>query len=445
MFARKFLGNTHIPHRKNTDEMAPVKMTPPSEVVLPVDQHIGAPATPVVKVGDEVKVGQLVAEASGFVSSPIYSSVSGKVTKIETCLRANGKTVTAIRIESDGLMTVSEDVVPPQITDVDTLVSSIRASGIVGLGGAGFPTSVKFDAVKKKNINTIVINGAECEPYITVDSRAMIDESDSIRDAIELFKSILPTVKRFVFGIEANKPKCISEMKRIFDKDSSVEIHKLPSTYPQGAEKVLIYNTIGIAVPEGKLPADVGVIVINVSTLVAIAKYAKTGMPLVQKTLTFDGSAVKNPMNITVPIGTSVRDVVEFAGGFNGEVGKIILGGPMTGSAICSLDEPVVKTTGAILAFTQKDSKPEQSSACIHCGRCVEACPHRLSPHEFGRALEAEGADERMEALEKSRIMLCVECGSCAFVCPAKRPLIEKIRMAKSSLKEYKANRDTLK
>ena len=445
MFGKKFLGDTRIPHRKNTDEMTPVKMTPPSEVVLPVEQHIGAPATPVVKVGDEVKVGQLVAEASGYVSSPVYASVSGKVTKIDSCLRANGRLVTAIRIESDGLMTESEDITPPQVTDVDSLVEAIRNSGIVGLGGAGFPTAVKFDAVKKGNIHTVIVNGAECEPYITVDSRAMVDESALIYDAISLFKRVLPDVKKFIFGIEANKPNCISEIKRVFESDSSVEVHKLPSVYPQGAEKVLIYNTVGVEVPEGKLPADVGVIVMNVSTLVEIAKYVKTGMPLVRKNLTLDGSAIKNPMNITVPIGTSIRDIVEFAGGFDGEVGKIIFGGPMTGSAAYSLDEPVIKTTGAVLAFSTKDSEQKTPGACIHCGRCIEACPHRLSPHDFGTAMNIEGTAERMAALEESRIMLCVECGCCAYVCPAKRPLIEKIRMAKSSLKEYKANLDKLK
>lgn len=445
MFGKKFLGKTHIPHRKNTEEMTPVVMTPPCEVILPVKQHIGTPATPVVKVGDEVKVGQLVAEATGYVSSPVYASVSGKVSKIDTCLPANGESVIAIRIESDGLMTVSENIAPPDITDVDSLVEAIRASGIVGLGGAGFPTAVKFDAVKKGGIHTLVINGAECEPYITVDSRTMIDDAEYIAEAISLFKRVMPDIKSYVFGIEENKPLCIEKIKSVFKDDSSVSVCKLPSLYPQGSEKVLIRNTTGLVVPEGKLPGDVGVIVINVTTLAAISKYIKTGMPLVSKTLTLDGSAIKNPMNVTVPIGTPIGHVIDFAGGFKCEAGKIIFGGPMTGSAAYSLDEPVVKTTGAIIALAKKDSLHPCSTACIHCGRCVDACPHRLSPSEFGAAMRLDNVDERMAALEKSRIMLCVECGCCAYVCPAKRPMIENIRLAKNALQEYKANKATLK
>ncbi len=445
MFGKKFLGNVRIPHRKNTGEMSPVKMSSPAEVLLPMDQHMGEPAVPVVKVGDEVKVGQLVAEASGVVSSPVYASVSGKVTKIESVLRANGGFVNAIRIQSDGLMTVSEDIVPPQITDLASLAEAVRVSGIVGLGGAGFPTAVKLDALKNGEIHTIIINGAECEPYITVDSRVMIDDIDAIQYAVDLFKKVMPQVKKYIFGVEANKPKCISSIKSVFAGDSSVEVHKLPELYPQGAEKVIIYNTIGTVVPEGKLPADVGVLVINISTLVAIAKYAQTGMPMVEKNLTLDGSAIKNPMNITAPIGTSIGAVIEFAGGLDGEAGKVIVGGPMTGRAVYSLDEPVVKTTGAILAFSKNDSVEKSASACIHCGRCIEACPLKLSPHGFGEALNLENADERMEALDKCGLMLCVECGACAYACPAKRPIIEKIRMAKVALKEYNANRETLK
>ena len=445
MFGKKFLGKTRVPHRKNTEEMMPIVMTPPSEIILPLQQHIGAPATPVVKVGDEVKVGQLVAEAAGYVSSPIYASVSGKVSNIGTHLMANGKTVTAIKIESDGLMAVSEDITPPEITDINSLVEAIRASGIVGLGGAGFPTAVKFDAVKKGGIHTLLVNGAECEPYITVDCRTMIDDINYIVEAIELFKRVIPDIKSYIFGVEENKPRCIATLKSAFKNDAAVSVSKLPSRYPQGAEKVLIRNTTGAVVPEGKLPADVGVIVINVTTLAAIAKYVKTGMPLVQKNITFDGSAVNTPMNITVPIGTPARSIIDFAGGFKCEVGKIIFGGPMTGSAAYSLDEPVVKTMGAIIALSVKDSVQPCATACIHCGKCVDVCPHRLSPADFGAAMRLENVDERMAALEKSRIMLCVECGSCAYVCPAKRPMIENIRLAKSALREYKAHKEALK
>lgn len=445
MFKVKFLGNTRVPHHKNTTDTAPVTMTPPSEVLIHMEQHLGAPATPVVKIGDTVKVGQLIADASGYVSSPIYSSVSGKVTKIEPYLRATGRIASAIRIESDGLMTEYEGITPPQITDLDSLVSAIRASGIVGLGGAGFPTAVKFDAVKKGGISTLIINAAECEPYITSDARTMLDDSDLVREGIELFKRIIPDIKRYIIGIESNKPQCIAEMKRVFEGDQAVSVRSLPSLYPQGAEKVLIRNTTGLTVPEGKLPADVGVIVINVTTLAAIARYAKTGMPLVKKCVTVDGSAVKEPKNVIAPIGASIRDIIDFAGGFKEAPGKVIFGGPMTGWAACSLDEPIAKNTNALLALSQKDSAAKQSSACIHCGRCVEACPHLLNPTAFSKALNIENVDDRMASLEAHSINLCIECGCCSYVCPAGRPLVENNRIAKNALREYKAHKATLK
>lgn len=445
MFKFKFLGNTHVPHHKNTTDIAPVVMTPPAEVIIPMDQHLGAPATPVVKIGDTVKVGQLIAEASGYVSSPIYSSVSGKVTKIENYLRTTGRTVTAIRIESDGLMTTREDIIPPQITDVDSLISAIRESGVVGLGGAGFPTAVKFDAVKNGGINTLVINAAECEPYITSDARTMLDDSDLVYEGIKLFQSIIPDITRYIIGIENNKPQCIDQMKKIFANEPSVSVKSLPSLYPQGAEKVLIRNTTGLTVPEGKLPADIGVIVINITTLAAISRYVKTGMPLVRKCVTIDGSAIKEPKNVIAPIGASIRDIIEFAGGFKETPGKVIFGGPMTGWAACSLDEPISKNTNALLAFSEKDSIFKQPSACIHCGRCVEACPHHLNPTAFSKALEIENVDDRMAALEAYSVTLCMDCGCCSFVCPANRPLVENNRIAKNALKEYKAHKATLK
>ena len=445
MFKFQFLGKTHIPHRKNTASMAPVRMTPPAEVCIPMDQHIGAPATPIVKVGDEVRVGQRIADATGYVSAPIFAPISGKVTKIEPCLRMNGSFVTAIRIAGDGQMTPAEDLTPPAITDVDSLSDALRACGMVGLGGAGFPTAVKFDAAKKGGIHTIIINAAECEPYITSDARTMMDQADLIRDGITLFRRVLPTVKKYVIGIENNKPDCIKKMKDTFGDDKTVTVFSLPSLYPQGAEKVLIHNTTGLTVPAGKLPADVGVIVINVTTLASFAKYVKTGMPLIEKCVTVDGSAVKNPQNVIVPIGTSIRDLIEFTGGFAEEAAKIIYGGPMTGRTVASTDEPILKTTNAIIALAQKDVLEQNATACIHCGRCIDACPHHLNSTAFSKALEIPNKDESMARLEEYSINLCVECGCCAFVCPAKRPLIENIRVGKAALKDYKAHKASLK
>ncbi len=444
MFGFKFLGKTHIPHNKNTAEMSPLKMTPPKEVLLSMSQHIGAPATPIVKVGDEVKVGQLVAEPSGYVSSPVYSSVSGKVTKIDTYLRPDGKSVPAIRIESDGLMTVAEGITPPEVTDLDSFIEAIRSSGLVGLGGAGFPTSVKLDAVKKGGIHTIVINGAECEPYITSDTRTMLDDSGSVYDGVTLLERYVPTAEKIIFGIENNKPACIEEMARIFRDNAKVSILPLPSLYPQGAEKVLIYNATGLAVPEGKLPADVGVLVINVTSLAVLAKYIKTGMPLVEKCVTVDGSAVKEPKNVIAPIGTPLCDIIEFAGGLSEEAGKVLFGGPMMGVPACSLDEPISKTTNAITVLSVKDSIEREATACIHCGRCVSACPIGLNPTAFSKALNL-GTEDKMARLEEYSVNLCMECGCCSFVCPASRPLVQNNRLAKAALRDYKAHKATLK
>jgi electron transport complex protein RnfC len=425
--------------------MPAVRMTPPKEVLIPTVQHIGAPATPVVKVGDEVKVGQLIAESSAYVSSPIYASVSGKVLKIEDYLRPDGRTVLAIRIESDGLMTLAEDITPPEVSDLDSFINAVRASGVVGLGGAGFPTSVKLDAVKKGEIKTIVINGAECEPYLTSDTRTMLDESNYIFEGISLLEKYIPSVEKFIFGIEKNKPLCIEEIARIFKDNSKVSILPLPTLYPQGAEKVIVYNTTGLVIPEGKLPADVGVLVINVTSLSALSKYIKTGMPLVERCVTFDGSAVAEPKNVIAPIGTSIRELADFAGGFSCEVGKVLYGGPMMGIPVSNLDEPITKTTGGITALNVKDSEERDATACIHCGRCVEACPLSLNPTAYSKALALDNTEEKMARLEEYRVNLCMECGCCSFVCPANRPLVQNNRLGKSALREYKAHRANLK
>ena len=445
MFGFKFIGRLHIPHRKNTSQMPAVRMTPPKEVLLPMSQHIGAPATPIVKAGDEVKVGQLIAAPSAYVSSPIYASVSGKVTKIEDYLRPDGRTVPAIRIESDGLMTAYENITPPEVSDFDSFINAIRASGLVGLGGAGFPTSVKLDAVRKGEIKTIIINGAECEPYLTSDTRTMTDESESLFDGISLLEKYVPSVEKFVFGIEKNKPTCIEEIARIFKDNPKVSILPLPTLYPQGAEKVIVYNVTGLVIPEGKLPADVGVLVINVTSLSVLAKYIKTGMPLVERCVTFDGSAVAEPKNVIAPIGTSIRELAEFAGGFKNEVGKVLYGGPMMGIPVSNLDEPITKTTGGITALNIKDSEERDATACIHCGRCVEACPLSLNPTAYSKALALDNTEEKMARLEEYRVNLCMECGCCSFVCPANRPLVQNNRLGKAALREYKAHKANLK
>jgi len=396
-----------------------------------MSMHIGAPAKPVVKPGEEVKVGQLIAEAGGFVSSPIYSSVSGKVKKLDNYLQFNGQTCQTVVIEADGQQTVFEDIKAPEVTDIDSFVNAVRDSGVVGLGGAGFPTAVKL-GVDPAKVDYILINGAECEPYITADTRTMIDDAGLLVDGIELLKKYLQPSK-VIIGIENNKPKCIKKLRELTRDIIDVEVNVLKSLYPQGGEKVLIHNITGRIVPEGKLPMDVGCIVINTTTVITIARYIKTGMPLTEKYITVDGSAVKKPQNVIVPIGASVQDVIDYTGGFKCEPKKILLGGPMMGISVPSAEAIVVKNTNAILCFDEKDSADFEESACIRCGRCVDACPLNLMPTEIEHAYQ----NNDPERLGKLKVNLCMECGCCAFVCPAKHRLVEVNKLSKAMLNKY--------
>ena len=398
----KMLKGIRVPHRKNTYLSSPAEMPPPKSVTLLCSMHIGKPAAPVVKVGDRVLVGQPVAEQSGFISSPVHASVSGTVKKIEDILTSSGTYVPAITIESDGLMERHESVTPPVINTREDFISAVRASGIVGLGGAGFPTYVKLDA--KEGVDTLIINGAECEPYITSDSVTLLSRGEEIIAAIGLVKKFIG-IKKVIIGIEKNKKEAILNMKKLAAGDDSITVKALPSSYPQGAEKVLIYNTTGKVVPAGKLPADVGCIVCNCTTAAEIADYIKTGMPLVKKCVTVDGGAVKSPQNVVVPIGTSLADVFEFCGGFSEEPEKILYGGPMMGISVPSPDSPVLKNTNAILAFGKADATAPRTTACIHCGRCVNHCPLGLVPTEIEKAYKAKSG----ELLEKLQVNLCME------------------------------------
>ena len=439
MFGIRFLGNTHIPHYKKTAELASIDMPAPDSVLIPMAQHIGAPAAPIVKPGDKVKIGQRIAEASGYVSSPIFAPISGTVDKFEEVLRPDGRRVQAIRIVSDGLMTVYEGVQPQSVNSLEDLISAARESGVVGLGGAGFPLAVKLDVLKQDTIDTVILNGAECEPYITSDTRTMIDRAIDVREGVELMIKHAPSVKQYIIGIEKNKPEAIKKMRETFADLDIVKVKPLPPRYPQGAEKVLIYNTVRRVVPEGKLPSDVHVLVLNITSIAVLAKYCRTGMPLVRKSITLDGSAVASPKNIKAPIGTSVREIIEFGGGTVGEVGKVLLGGPMMGTAIASLDEPILKTTGAITILSKEDVEIREHTSCIHCGRCSEACPHLLKPVQFSDALKLPDREEKMNVLSKYKIMLCAECGSCSFVCPAGRPLVLNNKIAKNEFRGYLA------
>ncbi len=425
------LNGISLPHKKHTAGLPAVRITPPKSVTIPMSMHIGAPAVPVVKIGDEVKVGTLIGKAESPVSAPVHSSVSGKVTRVDKILTSSGSEALAVTIESDGLMTPDDAIVPPEITDFESFIEAVKNSGSVGLGGAGFPTAVKLNVKDKNSVEHIIINAAECEPYITSDTRTMIDSKEDVAFGIELLKRYFG-VKSIIIGVEKNKPEAIREMETLCDDTVSLKV--LPSLYPQGGEKVLIYSCTGKIVPEGKLPIDVGCIVINVTTLAFIAKYIKTGMPLVEKTVTVDGGAVANPQNVIVPVGTALSDIFEFCGGFTSEPAKIIYGGPMMGISVKDLSAPLLKNNNAVLAFTEKEAVLPEPTSCIRCGRCVRACPLSLMPLDFAIAYALRDYD----MLESRRVNLCMECGCCSYVCPANRPLVENNRLAKAALRKHK-------
>ena len=425
-----FLHGVHVPHRKNTADQSATRLTDIKTVTIPMLMHLGAPATPVVKVGDLVQVGTKIAEVSGYVSAPIHASVSGKVTKIADILLSSGRKVPAVTIESDGLMTLADSVTPPVINSREELVDAIRESGIVGLGGAGFPTHVKWN-VDPSRIEELIINGAECEPYITSDSLTMVERADDMETALlALIKHF--SLKRIIIGIEGNKKKAIESMKKLADKLDAVEVKVLPEVYPQGGEKVLVYHTTGKVIPTGKLPIDVGCIACNCTTIAALGTYLKTGLPLVEKCITVDGGSVSKPQNVIAPIGTSLEEVFAFCGGFTSAPAKVLYGGPMMGVAVPDLTAPVLKNTNAVIALTPKEAKLPKTTACIRCGSCTNACPFGLAPADILLAYERKDA----EALNKLSINTCMLCGCCSFSCPANRPLVQTNLLSKQFVKE---------
>ncbi len=436
----KVRGGVKVDHKKNTAETEVVRIPEPQKVVLPMQQHIGAPCTPTVKVGDTVAIGQVIGDSDKFVSAPIHASVSGKVSAIGNVKLPNGAVVQGVTIESDGERRLYDGIEPPKADTKEEFLKAIRASGLVGLGGAGFPTHVKLNVPPDKNVDTLVINAAECEPYITVDYRECIDNSWDILSGIHIIKDMLG-IENVIIAVENNKPKAFEVLKRIADSDNysgdHTKLMSLESRYPQGAEKMMVQSATGRKVPPGKLPADVGCIVMNVASVAFVARYIKTGKPLVSRSLTVDGSAIAEPKNVRVPIGTSIADIIDFCGGFKEEPRKIITGGPMMGLSITGTDLPVIKNNNAILAFTEKDAKLMQEGDCIRCGRCAAACPMSLVPTLIERYTKAGDTD----ALKKIGVNVCMECGSCAYSCPAKKPLVQTMRAAKAFLREAGDNK----
>ncbi len=434
-------GGARVPHRKHTTDMQSVIMPSPKTVTIAMQQHIGAPCKPVVAVGDTVYVGTVVGDSDAFVCAPIHSSVSGTVKNITNITIPGGKLCEAVVIESDGLDTPDPELKPVEVNSLQEFLKAVRDSGLVGLGGAGFPTHVKLNVPEGKEIDTLLINCAECEPYITADNREVIENSWAIMSGIYSVLEILG-IERVIIGIENNKPEAIKILKEIadnekYDPKDLVRVLPLKASYPQGAEKVLIKACTGREVPAGKLPADAGCIVMNVTSVAVLSDYLKTGMPLVKKRLTIDGSAINEPKNVIVPIGTAINEVIEFCGGYKGEPYKILMGGPMMGLSIDDDTLPVLKQNNAILAFDEKEAKLTEETDCIRCGRCVNACPMRLVPTKLCADIKLKD----FEAMQKHQIMTCMECGSCAFSCPAHRHLVQTIRMGKGMLREHMATK----
>ncbi|HOM43185.1 MAG TPA: electron transport complex subunit RsxC, partial [Bacillota bacterium] len=401
-------------------------------VVIPMQQHIGAPCEPIVQAGDEVKVGQKIGEAKGFVSVPVHSSVSGKVAAVEPRLYSGGMAVPCIVIENDMQNTISDQVVPKgdiSVLSAEDIKNIIKEAGIVGMGGATFPTHVKLAPPPDKNVDTVILNGAECEPYLTSDHRLMLEHPENVVFGLQALMKALGVKKGYI-GIETNKPDAIEKVFEAARGIEDIEVVALKTKYPQGAEKQLIYACTGREVPSGGLPADAGVVVNNVGTAAAVATAIKTGMPLIERIVTVTGEGVNNPKNLLVKIGTSFRDIIEQCGGLKGKVGKIIAGGPMMGITQFSLDIPAIKGTSGILVLSEEEARLPEPSNCIKCGKCVETCPINLMPVNISMYSLANRYDEA-EALNA---MDCIECGSCSFVCPAKRPLVDSIRVAKREI-----------
>ena len=435
MFQKKrntFHGGVHPYEGKELSKDKPiVKAQPGNLLYYAVSQHIGAPAVPIVQKGDHVKAGQKIAEAGGFVSAPVYASVSGTVKGIEKKVSAAGSPVDCIVVENDGLYEKEtfEECPHWEKLDADTIRNKIKEAGIVGMGGAGFPTHVKLSPKEPEKIEYIIANCAECEPYLTADYRRMLENPEELIGGMKIILQIFDKAKG-VFGIENNKPDCIEKLQELVKDEPRIEVCPLETKYPQGGERQLIYAVTGRAINSKMLPADAGCIVDNVETIIAIYNAVKLGKPVMNRVSTITGDAVANPGNFLYYIGTNYAELVEAAGGFKVQPEKIISGGPMMGFSMFSLDIPTTKTSSSLLCLAEDEVAKAEPSPCINCGRCVEACPEQLIPSRLAKMADHGVADE----FEKWHGLECIECGSCSFACPAKRQLAQSIKTMKKQV-----------
>lgn len=424
-----FMGGVHPYDGKDLSKDKPMKaVLPKGDLVYPLSQHIGAPAVPVVAKGDHVLAGQKIAEAGGFVSAPVYATVSGTVKAIEPRRVVTGDSVKSIIIENDGLY---EEVEYPQVKPLEELtreeiIGLVKEAGIVGMGGAGFPTHVKLSPKEPEKIEYVIANCAECEPYLTSDYRRMVEEPEKLIGGLKVILQLFPNAKG-ILAVEDNKKDCIEILKKLTEKEEKISVISLQTKYPQGSERHLIYACTKRAINSSMLPADAGCIVDNVDTIVAINQAVREGKPLMHRIVTVTGDAIADPQNFIVRIGTNYHELIEEAGGFKSEPAKIISGGPMMGFGLFDLDVPTTKTASALLCLTKDDVSESEPSACINCGRCVEVCPGRVVP----KLLADYAVHHDLEAFEKHDGLECCECGCCSYICPAKRPLTQAIKSAR--------------
>ena len=417
------LHSVRLPHFNNSADKSTVEIALPEKVVISMSQHGGVPCTPLVQIGDKVKTGQLIGSCDAVISAPVHSSVTGTVCDITEIINIMGKRNKAVE------QALHEDIAPPVVNNREDFINAVKNSGSVGLGGAGFPTYVKLNYDRKLSYaDTLLINAAECEPYITSDYRAIIEQADELINGIKLIKKYLEIETAYI-GIEADKPKAIEKLTEMCAKEQGIYVKKLPSAYPQGAEKVLIYNTTGRVLKEGELPISVHCLVMNCSSVIFISEYIKTGIPLIKRRLTLDGNIVNKPVNVIVPVGIQLSELLKYVD-VRKQPDRVIFGGPMMGSSVYDPEMPILKTNNAVLFF-EGTAAGREPTPCIRCGRCVRACSMNLMPTELESAYDAGD----IEQLKKLKVNLCMNCGACSYVCPAKRNLSEKNQLAKILLR----------
>ncbi len=431
-----FKGGIHPSDCKSiTKDLAIEKITPPKKIIIPLSQHIGAPCAPLVAVGDRVFVGQKIGDSPSPVSAPVHSSVSGTVTEIKPCPHPNGSVSNAIVIENDYLEEVHESVKKKgdyKKLSKEELIAIVREAGLVGIGGATFPTATKINSCLNDNIDYLIINGAECEPYLTADYRCILEFPHMVIEGLKIMMKIFSVEKAYI-GIEDNKPEAIKVLKSAAKDEKGIEIVTLHTKYPQGGEKQLVFAISGREVPSGKLPSAVGAAVFNLGTCIALYEALEFGMPSISRVLTVTGAGINTPKNIMAKVGTQFSYIIdEVCGGLKESAGKVIMGGPMMGTAVYSLDVPVIKGTSGILCLDQNEVEYQKNPECIRCGKCVDACPMGLLPSY----INLFASNGNIEMADKYNALDCIECGACTFVCPAKIHLVQTFRVAKIRIGE---------